>query len=125
MLNYVMLALGGALGALARYGLGGLVQTRMNAVFPYGTLVVNLAGCLLMGFVMALITDRVIVAPEFRYLVPVGFIGAFTTFSTFELETFRAIEEGAWLIGAANVAASVFFGFLAVWLGFMVARRLF
>jgi CrcB protein len=67
----------------------------------------------------------VIAAPAFRYLVPVGFIGAFTTFSTFELETFRAIEEGAWLIGAANVAASVFFGFIAVWRGFIVARRLF
>lgn len=125
MVNYVMLALGGALGALARYGLGGLVQTRMNAVFPYGTLVVNLCGCLLMGFVMALITDRVIVAPGFRYLVPVGFIGAFTTFSTFELETFRAIEDGAWLIGFANVAASVILGFLALWLGVVAARRFF
>lgn len=125
MVNYLMLALGGALGALARYGLGGLVQTRMNAVFPYGTLVVNLCGCLLMGFVMALITDSVIVAPEFRYFVPVGFIGAFTTFSTFELETFRAIEDGAWLVGAANVLTSVILGFVALWLGVIAARRFF
>jgi CrcB protein len=125
VINYLMLALGGALGALARYGVGGLVQTRMNAAFPYGTLVVNLCGCLLMGFVMALITDRVVVAPEFRYFVPVGFIGAFTTFSTFELETFRAIEDGAWLVGFTNVAVSVILGFVALWLGVIAARRFF
>lgn len=125
MVNYLMLAIGGALGAVARFGLGGLVQTRMNAAFPYGTLIVNLSGCLLMGFVMALITDRVIVAPAFRYFLPVGFIGAFTTFSTFELETFRAIEDGAWLVGAANVAISVTLGFLALWFGVAAARRFF
>jgi len=120
-----MIALGGALGALARYAVGGFVQSRMGAVFPYGTLVVNLTGCLLMGFVMTLIGDRVVVAPEFRFLVPIGFIGAYTTFSTFELETFRVIEDGAWLIGAANVAVSVFLGFLAIWLGTLAARKLF
>lgn len=120
-----MIALGGALGALARFALGGFVQARANAIFPYGTLVVNLAGCLAMGFVMTLVNDRVVVAPAFWYLVPVGFIGAFTTFSTFELETFRVAQDGAWLIAAANVGVSVFFGFIAVWLGVVTARKLF
>jgi len=123
--SYLMIALGGALGALARFALGGFVQARAQAIFPYGTLVVNLTGCLAMGFVMTLINDRVVVAPAFWYLVPVGFIGAFTTFSTFELETFRVAQDGAWLIAAANVGASVFFGFIAVWLGVITARRLF
>ncbi|HVB37862.1 MAG TPA: fluoride efflux transporter CrcB [Vicinamibacterales bacterium] len=124
-MSYLMIALGGALGALARFALGGFVQARAQAIFPYGTLVVNLTGCLAMGFVMTLINDRVVVAPAFWYLVPVGFIGAFTTFSTFELETFRVAQDGAWLIAAANVGASVFFGFIAVWLGVITARRLF
>lgn len=125
MLDLLWIALGGALGALARYAVGGVVQARLGAIFPYGTLVVNLSGCLLMGFVTALITDQVIVAPALRFLIPVGFIGAYTTFSTYELETFRAIETGAWLIGAAYAAISLFLGFFAIWLGFVIARRVF
>ena len=125
MVDLLWIAVGGALGALARYALGGFVQARLGAIFPYGTLVVNLSGCLLMGFFTALITDQVVVAPALRFLIPVGFIGAYTTFSTYELETFRAIETGAWLIGAAYAAISFFFGFVAIWLGVALARRLF
>ena len=123
-MNLLWIALGGAFGALARYGVGGFVQSRMNAIFPYGTLIVNLSGCLIMGIVTGLITDQVLVSPTIRYLVPIGFIGAYTTFSTFELETYRAIESGAWLIGATYAAISVFVGFFAIWLGFAIARRL-
>jgi CrcB protein len=67
----------------------------------------------------------VLVAPALRFLIPVGFIGAYTTFSTFELETFRALEDGAWLIGATYAAVSIFFGFIAIWVGMTVARQLF
>jgi fluoride exporter len=119
-----MIAAGGALGAMARYALGGLVQAWAGARFPYGTLVVNVSGCLLMGAVMALLTERGVVHPNWRFLVPIGFIGAYTTFSTFEYETFRAIEQGGWMMALANVVVSVGAGFVAVAGGILGARHL-
>jgi len=77
-----------------------------------------------MGIVTALMTERLVVHPNWWYLIPIGFIGAYTTFSTFELETFRAVSERAWLVAAANVAASVVAGYVALWAGFVVAREL-
>jgi fluoride exporter len=122
--RYAMIAVGGALGAIARYVLGGLVQEWAGARFPYGTLVINVTGCLVMGVVMTLLTERGVVHPNWRFLVPVGFIGAYTTFSTFEYETFRAIEQGAWLVGLGNVIVSVVIGFISVAVGVMVTRQL-
>jgi len=122
--RYAMVAAGGALGAMARYALGGLVQEWAGARFPYGTLVINISGCLVMGVVMTLLTERGILHPNWRFLVPVGFIGAYTTFSTFEYETLRAVEQGAWLIGLGNVLASVVLGFASVALGVMATRQL-
>lgn len=124
MTRYVMIAAGGALGALARYALGGLVQEFAGARFPYGTLVVNVSGCLVMGIVMTLLTERGVVHPSWRFLVPIGFIGAYTTFSTFEYETFRALEQGGWLIALANVMVSVGAGFAAVTAGILGTRAL-
>lgn len=124
MNRYAMIAAGGALGAMARYALGGLVQEWAGARFPYGTFVVNISGCLVMGVVMTVLTERGVVHPNWRFLVPVGFIGAYTTFSTFEYETLRAIEQGAWLIGLGNVLASVVLGFASVALGVMATRQL-
>ena len=124
MSRYAMVAAGGALGAMARYALGGLVQEWAGARFPYGTLVINISGCLVMGVVMTLLTERGILHPNWRFLVPVGFIGAYTTFSTFEYETLRAVEQGAWLIGLGNVLASVVLGFASVALGVMATRQL-
>ncbi len=124
MSRYAMIAAGGALGAIARYVLDGLVQEWAGARFPYGTLVINVTGCLVMGVVMTLLTERAVVHPNWRFLVPVGFIGAYTTFSTFEYETFRAIEQGAWLVGLGNVIVSVVIGFLSVAVGVMGTRQL-
>ena len=118
-----MIAVGGALGALARYALGGLVQEWAGPRFPYGTLVINISGCLVMGMVMTLLTERGVAHPNWRFLVPVGFIGAYTTFSTFEYETFRAIEQGAWMVGLWNVVISVVVGFIALVAGTMVTRQ--
>ena len=119
-----MIAVGGSLGALARYVLGGVVQNWAGPKFPYGTLIVNVSGCLVMGVVMTLLTERPLVHPNWRYLVPVGFIGAYTTFSTFEYETFRAIEQGDWLVGLANVLVSVLAGFIALAAGVIGTRQL-
>jgi fluoride exporter len=124
MTGYMMVAIGGALGALARYELALAVQSRTGGAFPYGTLVVNVVGCLLMGVVMTILTERVVLPPQWRYLVPIGFLGAFTTFSTFEYETFKAAQEGAWHIAAANVLVSVVLGFAALWAGIAAVRHL-
>jgi fluoride exporter len=120
-----MLAIGGAAGAIARYQLAAVIQARVAVGFPYGTFIVNITGCLIMGFVTALLTERLVVNPNWRFLIPIGFVGAYTTFSTFELETFRAVSEGAWSIAGANVAGSCVAGYVALWAGFLIARVLF
>lgn len=123
-MRFLMIALGGALGALARYGVSTIVQARMPDVLPGGTFVVNVTGCLLMGFASALLTDRLDASPNWLYLVPVGFIGAYTTFSTFELDLLRAQTTGAWLVGTSYLVASVVVGYAALWLGMVVARAI-
>jgi CrcB protein len=122
--RYLMIAIGGAAGAIARYELAAVIQARIPAGFPLGTFVVNITGCLVMGIAMTLLTDRLVVHPNWRYLIPVGFIGAYTTFSTFEYETFRAITEGSVMIGVGNIIASVVAGYAALWLGVVFARVL-
>jgi CrcB protein len=122
--RYVMIGVGGALGALARYQLAAMIQARIPAGFPWGTFVVNISGCLVMGIAATLLTDRLVVHPNWRFLIPIGFIGAYTTFSTFEYETFRAVTEGAWVVGGLNVLASVVAGYAALWLGVVLTRAI-
>ena len=117
----MMIALGGALGAIARYELTALIQARIPADFPWGTFIVNITGCLVMGVAMTVLTDRLVHA-DWRFLIPIGFIGAYTTFSTFELETFRAVTDGAWLVGGLYVVGSVLAGYVALWLGVVLTR---
>jgi len=120
--RYLVIALGGALGALARYQVALIVQNRVPPGFPWGTFVVNTSGCLVMGVVTTLLTDRLVVHPNWRYLIPIGFLGAYTTLSTLEMETFRAVTEGDWLIGGLNVVGSVVAGYAALWIGVVLAR---
>src|SRR4051812_35325916 len=117
-----MIALGGAMGALARYQVTVMIQARGPAAFPWGTFIVNITGCFVMGVATTLLTDRLVLHQNWRFLIPIGFIGAYTTFSAFEVETFRAIAEGAWLVGAINVVGSVAAGYLALWLGVVLSR---
>jgi len=119
-----MIGLGGALGAIARYQLAALVEGRVPVGFPWGTFIVNISGCLVMGIVTTLLAERLVVHPNWRFLVPIGFIGAYTTFSTFELETCRAVMEGDWFTGGLNVVASVLAGYLALWIGVMLTRAM-
>jgi CrcB protein len=122
--RYAMIALGGAVGAIARYQLAAMIQARVPAGFPWGTFIVNVTGCVVMGVATTLLTDRLVMHPNWRFLIPIGFIGAYTTFSTFEFETYRAVTEGAWLIGGLNVVSSVVAGYVALWLGITLARAL-
>ena len=119
-----MIGLGGALGAIARYQLAALIQARVPVGFPWGTFIVNITGCLVIGIVTTLLAERLVVHPNWRFLVPIGFIGAYTTFSTFEFETFQAVTEGVWLVGGLNVLASVLAGYMALWIGVMLARAI-
>jgi fluoride exporter len=120
--RYAMIALGGALGALARYQVALSIQSRILSAFPWGTFVVNISGCFAMGAITSVLSQRIGLSENWRYLIPVGFIGAYTTFSTFELETYRATTQGTSLVALMNIAASVVVGYAALWLGIITAR---
>jgi CrcB protein len=122
MNRYAWIAIGGALGAIARYQVTAAIQSRIPLGFPLGTFLVNVSGCLAMGIVGTLLADRLAFNPNWRFAVPIGFIGAYTTFSTFEFETFRAVNDGSWLVGGLNVVVSVVVGYMALWLGVVLAR---
>jgi CrcB protein len=112
----------GALGALARYGIGGWLAGRSASAFPWETLVINVSGSFLLGLVFVVLTERVAAAPSVRASLMVGFLGAYTTFSTFGLETMRLVEEGSIWLAALNVLASVLAALLAVWVGMAIGR---
>lgn len=117
-------AAGGAVGALLRYWLSAASHALLGTAFPYGTLVVNGVGSLAMGFFSVFLFERVGLGPEWRAALLVGLLGAFTTFSTFSLETFHLVENGARMRAAANVAANVVLCLAAVWLGVIAGRKL-
>src|SRR2546422_383232 len=107
----VLLAFAGALGTLARYGLSGLAYRWWGESFPWGTLAVNLLGCFLFGLVWTLGEERLIISGETRLIVLTGFMGAFTTFSTFAFETTESLRDGEWWLAVANFAAQNVLGF--------------
>lgn len=113
-------ALGGALGALARYGISGWVYDRLGENFPWGTLVVNLVGCLALGLVIRWIQVSA-VAPEVRPFLTIGVLGAFTTFSTFSYETVALLQEGQWLRAGLYMGGSVVLGLIAMLAGMALA----
>jgi len=117
-----MVGIGGCLGAITRFWLGGLIYQKMGTRFPYGTFVINISGSFLIGLMLTLLTERTHLSANWRYLIPVGFIGAYTTFSTFEWETLGAIRDGQFLVAGLNLVLSVALGFVAVWLGVIAGR---
>jgi fluoride exporter len=122
LFNYLCIAAGGALGSLTRYWVGSAIANRMGTRFPYGTLIVNITACLLLGFVLTLMGRRPGVNPELRFLLPIGFVGAYSTFSTFEWETFANLQTGAFLIAGLYLLLSCALGLVAVWCGVLLAR---
>ena len=110
-----MVGIGGFVGAIARYWLGSYIGEKMGTRFPYGTIVINISGSFLIGLILTLLAERTHWGPNWRYLIPIGFIGAYTTFSTFEYETLRTVQDGQFLIAFLNITLSVVLGFAAVW----------
>lgn len=124
MMKYLWVGLGGALGSIARYVVGLVVYERMGTRFPYGTFVINVSGCFIIGLVLTMLDERLGLSPAWREAIPIGFVGAFTTFSTFEYETLRAVQHGQGATALTYVAGSVVLGFAAVWAGAMVGKIL-
>jgi CrcB protein len=124
MIKYLMVAMGGAVGSTLRFWVGGSVANRLGMRFPYGTFVVNCTGSFLIGLVITLIAERVDLNPNWRYLIGVGLIGGYTTFSAFEYETFQSLQSGKMLIASLNVILSVALGLICVWLGVAAGRAL-
>ena len=122
-MKYLLILLGGGTGSLARYFVGTAITNRLGARFPIGTMVVNVSGCFAIGLIMTLLTERLQPHPYWRLALVVGFLGGYTTFSSFEWETYAAVREGGFWIGLTNVAGSVMLGYAAVWLGALLARR--
>ena len=114
--------LGGFLGANARYLLGGYISHRWGATFPLGTFVINVTGSFILGFFMAYAQNRAWVEPGARLLFAVGFVGAYTTFSTFEFESMRLLQEREFLYAMLNIVGSVLTGAVAVFGGFIVGE---
>ncbi|OGW53225.1 MAG: hypothetical protein A2Z46_02220 [Nitrospirae bacterium RBG_19FT_COMBO_55_12] len=123
-MNYLIIGVGGFAGAITRYALAVWIGQRWGRSFPLGTFVINISGSLLIGLLMPLLTERFIVNPQWRLLLVVGFLGAYTTFSTFEYETGALLKDGEWLFAGLNVFLSVTVGFIALKIGEMIAKSI-
>jgi CrcB protein len=121
---YLLIGIGGFLGANARYLVGGWIAERYGSAFPYGTLVINASGSFILGFFMVLISERVLGHPNWQLFFAIGFLGAYTTFSTFSFESLALIQERLYLQASANVVGSVVLGLIAVLAGMIVGRLL-
>jgi CrcB protein len=124
MQTFLIISLGAILGANARYWVGGWAAERFGTTFPYGTLIINVTGSLILGFFMTLVTDRFLVDPRWRLLVAIGFLGAYTTFSTYTYESVNLILKGQVWLGFLDLFGSSILGATAVTAGILLGRAL-
>jgi CrcB protein len=122
--NYFWIAVGAVVGASARYFLSTYIGRHFSAIFPYGTLLINITGSLILGFFLVYATERVLLDPRWRLLVAVGFCGSYTTFSSYAFESFALMEQGQWLLVGVNVLLSNVLCLAAVLAGAALARGL-
>lgn len=122
MQRYLLVGIGGALGSVARFWVGSAMAGRFGTRFPYGTFLINITACLIIGFSIEYLGQHVELTPAWRYLVPIGFVGAYSTFSTFEWEIFSNLQLGAFLLAGLYLCLSILLGLLAVWLGVSMAK---
>lgn len=123
-IKWLAVAFGGSVGTISRYGVSLWAANRFGSTFPYGTLIVNIAGCFIIGLFMTLATERIIVSPYWRLAVSVGFLGGLTTFSSFSHETWKLLLNGEVLHAFANVILNVVVGLTATWLGISLAKAI-
>ena len=115
-----MIGIGGFLGANTRYLVAGWAARRFGATFPYGTFIINISGSFILGFFMAFLRDRAFIHPNYRLFFAIGFLGAYTTFSTFTYESLRLLQDGSILLGFTNILASIIIGLVGVFIGFVL-----
>ena len=119
----LFIACGGAAGSVMRFGVSSVVYSFLGRAFPYGTLTVNVAGSFLMGLMSVFLIEKFSVSTEWRAAILIGFLGAFTTFSTFSLETMQLIQQGELSKAGLNMLISVFSCILAIWIGFVLGKQ--
>jgi CrcB protein len=122
-MKYLVVLAGGGVGSLARYAASMAIMQRFGGAFPMGTFVINITGSFLIGLLMTLFTERLEWSPNWRLLLVTGFLGGYTTFSAYEYESLQALRQGAKWIGLVNLVGSVVAGYIAVWLGAVLAER--
>jgi fluoride exporter len=120
--KYFYIAVGGSLGAIARYWVGSEVASRLGTKFPYGTFVINISACIIIGFSLTYLGKRAELNPAWRFLIPTGFVGAYSTFSTYEWETLSSLRDGAFSLAALYAIGSLILGLLAAWGGAVLAE---
>jgi len=123
-MEYIWVGIGGFLGANARYLLSGQVAQRLGVGFPYGTALINLSGAFLIGIIVTVLTDRVVADPLWRQLIVVGFLGGYTTFSSYTFEAVTLLQDGRWDAALLYVVGSNLLGVLACFAGIVVARAI-
>jgi CrcB protein len=121
-MDFVLVAFGGAVGASARYGLGNWIVDRVGAAFPFHTMLINITGSFTIGVVMVLLTERLVADPAWRLLLVAGFLGGYTTFSSYTFEAVSLMLEGDWLPALWYVLGSNILGLIAAFLGIALAR---
>jgi len=126
MVSYFAVAIGGALGSVARFWASGAIAERFGETFPFGTLLVNVSGSFIIGFFAALTgpDGRILASPTLRQFFMIGVCGGYTTFSSFSLQTLALAREGEWVFAGVNAIASIIFCLIAVWLGDYLAMNL-
>src|SRR3954469_11900362 len=122
MQEFLLIGAGAVFGANLRYWITNYLAARWGQLFPYGTLVINITGSFLLGFVLTLIANRLVSDPGYRLLIGTGFLGAYTTFSTFSVDTLSLLERGDLLLALVNAGASVLGSIVAAYLGVILAR---
>lgn len=116
-----MIALGGALGSMTRYWVGSTISSRMGTRFPWGTMVINISACVVLGFALTFFGRRADFGSAWRYLVAIGFVGAYSTFSTYEWETLSTMRSSAFFLAAIYAVGSLVLGLAATWCGTALA----
>jgi CrcB protein len=122
--NVILIALGGAIGSVCRYGLSTVVQRVTSPFFPYGTFVVNVTGCLAFGIIIGAARERFVLGPPARAFLLIGILGGFTTFSTFTYESFALLQDGQLLRALVNAIGQLVCGLAALWFGYAVVAAL-